>query len=54
LLPADLLDPAQVVQRSDAARWLILYKFGGVYIDNGEVERGTCCGTVASMTVCCL
>ncbi|KIZ05354.1 hypothetical protein MNEG_2602 [Monoraphidium neglectum] len=27
----------QVVQRSDAARWLILYKFGGVYIDN-DVE----------------
>lgn len=25
----------QVVQRSDAARWLILYKYGGVYIDNG-------------------
>ncbi|KAI8470684.1 MAG: hypothetical protein J3K34DRAFT_521116 [Monoraphidium minutum] len=27
----------QVVQRSDAARWLILYKYGGVYIDN-DVE----------------
>ena len=28
--------PPQVVQRSDAARWLILYTHGGVYIDNGE------------------
>lgn len=30
----------QVVQRSDAARWLILYKYGGVYIDNGADGRG--------------
>jgi hypothetical protein len=30
---------SQVVQRSDAARWLILYKYGGVYIDNGALQR---------------
>ena len=31
----------QVVQRSDAARWLILYKYGGVYIDNGGARART-------------
>jgi hypothetical protein len=30
----------QAVQRSDAARWLILYEYGGVYIDNGAAGGG--------------
>lgn len=49
----------RLVQRSDVSRYMVLYKYGGVYLDadvsgglhpqsNASRRQGTCAGTVAA------